>query len=225
MLRAHTREYGTTVDKVDKVDKESILKVDKVDWRMMALSGPPGFRQTSDITEDGRVRQKKLVENFLELFEAEMRLRDPRGEQMAKVTDPSQLARQMAERVIDSAKTWSQQLGPVYDVEGVREILARRGKPVTRQAVSKRKSLLALTTGSGRVVYPAFQFHNGAVIKGLREVLKEVPEELVSRWTFASWLVSPEAELDNASPINVLKEGHVPPVVEIARTWAKALQV
>jgi hypothetical protein len=58
---------------------------------------------------------------------------------------------------------------------------------VTKQ-VSKRR-LLALTTGSGRVVYPAFQFtaQRGAGLPGV----VATSTTLVSPWTVASWLVSP----------------------------------
>jgi hypothetical protein len=99
-----------------------------------------------------------------------------------------------------------QHLGPMYDVEGVRRLLGRPGAPVSRQAVSKRRGLLALTTGSGRVVYPAFQFGGGSPLPQLAQVLAELPEELVSRWT-----------------VDVLAAGNVDAVVRAARAWAAAL--
>jgi hypothetical protein len=118
------------------------------------------------------------------------------------------------------------QLGAFYDAEGVRALLARAGAPVTRQAVSKRKSLLAVTTGSGRVVYPAFQFQGRTPISGLGKVLEVLPETLVSRWTVASWLTSPEVALDGERPIDVLaNDGPAGRrrVAEVAARWSAQL--
>ena len=87
---------------------------------------------------------------------------------------------------------------------------------------SQRRGLLALTTGSGRVVYPAFQFDAHGVVAGLAEVLERLPADLVSRWTVASWLVSDDADL-GATPIAVLLTGRLRPVMEAASRWATAL--
>jgi hypothetical protein len=53
-----------------------------------------------------------------------------------------------------------------------------------------------------------------------------VPEALVSRWTLASWLVGPDAELDGERPIDVLQEGAPEGrtvLLAAARRWAAAL--
>jgi hypothetical protein len=124
------------------------------------------------------------------------------------------------EQVVDSS--W-EQLGAFYDVAAVRSLLGRVGKPITRQDVDKRKGLLALTTGSGQVVYPAFQFRGRQLVDGLDQVLNELPEQLVSRWTLASWLVSPESDLGGERPIDVLfgqDPGGVDAVVRVAQAWA-----
>jgi hypothetical protein len=103
-------------------------------------------------------------------------------------------------------------------------MLGRNGEPVSRQAVSKRKGLLALTTGSGRVVYPTMQFlPDRRPVDGMQEVLEAVPEALLSRWTLASWLVSDNPELDGERPIDLLADGHAGVVVDAARRWADAL--
>ncbi|MGH9069463.1 MAG: hypothetical protein ACRD0J_18510 [Acidimicrobiales bacterium] len=94
---------------------------------------------------------------------------------------------------------------------------------MSKQAVSKNRNLLALTTGSGRVVYPRFQFAGRALIPGLRQVLAELPEEVVSHWTVASWLVSPAADMEGERPIDVLAEGGTQVVAEAARRWGAAL--
>jgi hypothetical protein len=160
---------------------------------------------------------------FLDRLTQELLLRDPAGRLLTGVDDPAALARLIAEQTLDTAGAWTEHLGPVYDVEGVRRLLGRAGAPVSRQAVSKRRGLLALTTGSGRVVYPAFQFRGGAPVTGLAQVLDAVPESLVSRWTLASWLMSPEPELGGERPIEVLSYGQVSAVLAAARSWTAAL--
>lgn len=90
--------------------------------------------------------------------------------------------------------------------------------------MSKRKGLLALTTGSGRVVYPLFQFADGGVLlPELDTVLRAVPESLVSRWTIASWLVSPQVELSGRTLAQLLRAGATEPVLAAAHNWAAAL--
>jgi hypothetical protein len=160
---------------------------------------------------------------LLKALAAELLIRDPGWHRHLSVTDYHDLARQTIDQLMDSASLWQEHLGPLYDAERVREMLAQSGKPVSRQAVSKRRNLLALRTGSGRVVYPAFQFQGKAVVPGLEEVLAALPEGVVSRWTLASWLVSPDAELDGDRPIDVLREGAAARVVDVAQHWAAAL--
>ena len=164
-------------------------------------------------------RQQEL----LEALSAELSLRDPEGTVVARSSDLAGLARLTIDRVIDTAAVWQEHLGPLYDTEGVRELLSRSGRPVSRQAVSQRRNLLSLTTGSGRVVYPAFQFQGRGVVAGLAEVLEAVPESVVSRWTLASWLVSAEPDLDDDTPIRVLSDGGVERVMQCAHAWATSL--
>ena len=156
-------------------------------------------------------------------IEAELQRRDPDGTQLAAVGDLDALARSAVDLLLDTAATWHEHLGGFYDTDGVRHLLGRPGRPVSKQAVSKRRDLLALTTGSGRKVFPQFQFRGRATPAGLGDVLAVLPEALVSRWTVASWLVSPAADLDGQRPIDALAEGNRVAVVEAARSWAAAL--
>ena len=151
----------------------------------------------------------------------ELRGHDPAGD-LARGAEARELARAVSGRMLDDSVRWQEHLGPCFDASGVREILGAPGRPVSKQAVSQRRGLLALTTGSGRVVYPAFQFDGHGVVAGLAEVLELLPADLVSRWTVASWLVSDDADL-GATPIAVLLTGRLRPVVEAASRWATAL--
>ena len=156
-------------------------------------------------------------QDLLHAFARELELRDPDGSQVASLADVDSLVEQAVARVLSTTAAWSEHLGPVHDARGVQQILG-----VTKQAVSKRR-LLALTTGSGRVVYPAFQFTGSGVVPGIAEVVAILPEDLVSPWTVASWLVSPDAELDGERPIDLLADDETAPVLALAAHWSQAL--
>lgn len=165
-------------------------------------------------------------ERVLRSMIVELRRRDPDGAQLSRADDPDELARAVAERIVDFSAGWVEHLGPFYDSASVAELLARNGDPITKQAVSKRKGLLSLTTGSGQVVFPAFQFRDRRLVPGLPKIFGELPEDVVSRWTLASWLVSPDVDLDGARPIDVLhdgSDGDIAAVVTAARQWRVAL--
>lgn len=166
---------------------------------------------------------ESLVERVVEAFEREVRQRDPHGRALARLTDLDDAAAVAARLVVDTGEHWREHLGGFYDTETVRRLLGSAGKPISKQAVSKRRGLLALRTGSHRVVYPCFQFVDGRLVRGLDEVVDVLPERLVSRWTVASWLVSENPELDDERPIDVLAEGHTAPVFDAARSWARSL--
>ncbi|MGH9109200.1 MAG: hypothetical protein ACRDY3_07035 [Acidimicrobiales bacterium] len=129
-----------------------------------------------------------------------------------------------ADVLLPAADAWEEEIGPFLDVDGVRRLLARPGgDAVSKQAVSKRRDLLALRTGSGRVVYPRFQFRHGTVLAGLGRALSALPEGRASRWTVASWLMTPCPELGGDRPDDLLAEGAVDPVLSQAEDWAAGL--
>lgn len=126
----------------------------------------------------------------------------------------------------DPSVRWLAHLGGFYDALAVPSLLGPEGQPVIVDAVSEHKDLMALTTGSGKVIYPAFQFRGRQISPGLGRVLAEVPESL-SRWTLASWLMSAESDLEGARPIDVLFDqgpAGADAVVDAARAWAAQLQ-
>lgn len=61
-------------------------------------------------------------------------IRDPRGEVPAGVNQPEALARQAVTEVVQAGAAWGEHLGGFYDVAGVRALLAREGRPVSKQA-------------------------------------------------------------------------------------------
>ena len=125
-----------------------------------------------------------------------------------------------------AGSAWLDLLGPFYSAESVRELLGRDGAQLSADALRRRRGLLALRAGSGQVVYPAFQFRRRASAPFLEKVLDALPESLVSRWSVASWLVTPETELDGERPIDLLHDGGPEASIAVIRSatrWAGQL--
>jgi hypothetical protein len=89
-----------------------------------------------------------------------------------------------------------QQAGGLKDAKWVAEYLGITPKSVAAKA--RRNELLAMTRGD-RNLYPAFQFKNGQVVSGVRELLEVLP--LTNGWSRLSFLLSPDPGLDDRSPI------------------------
>lgn len=118
---------------------------------------------------------------------------------------------------------WAQHLGPAYPTRLVRELFKS-----SKQAVSdrvRRGTLLALPTEGGELVYPAFQFGtDGQPLPGIAEVIGALKDAVETPYTIATWLVSPEAELDGSAPIEQLRLGRSELVSEVARHYAASLR-
>jgi hypothetical protein len=119
---------------------------------------------------------------------------------------------------------WRQRLGTLLDSRQVRVLLG--GK--TRQAVSdlaKRGRLLALPDERGRLRFPAFQFTGaGRPLLALADILAVFAPAEVSPYTVASWFVTPQALLEDASPAHWLAGGRDPGLaIEAARRTAARL--
>lgn len=157
-------------------------------------------------------------------LEIEAARRPGRDDHLDRLDNPELLARTTADAIPSASRSWEAHLGPFYDVEGVRRLLSSGSDNlITRQAVSKRNGLLALTTRSGKVVYPAFQFDDTLLTQGTAAVVELLPETLVSPWSVASWLMSPEPGLNGCRPVDVMKEGGLDRVLDAANDWARAL--
>jgi len=141
---------------------------------------------------------------------------------VATLRQPAGCARTRAE----DGTVWPEHLGEFYDAQAVRAVLSGAGAGLDDPALLEGDHLLVLTTGSGQRVYPAFQFDSQGPVAGLGAVLAALPEAVVSRWTLASWLINPDAELADRRPIDVLREntldGQASTMVA-ARHWAAAL--
>lgn len=121
-------------------------------------------------------------------------------------------------------RLWAAHLGPLLEGGQVQEILGVG----TRQAVSdfaRRRRLLALPSGDGRVRYPAWQFGpNGRPFPVMADVLGVFAAAEVDPHTVASWWVTPKPGLGNATPAEWLRRGRdEAAVLEEARRAADRL--
>ncbi len=119
---------------------------------------------------------------------------------------------------------WVDQVGPFLDSEGVTALLGdddpREVSPSPRDRL-----LLALRTDTGRLVYPLWQFRDGAPLPGLGEVLDAAgydPERPATGWTIASWLATEDPDLGGA-PRELLAAGRVGAVLVAARDISEEL--
>jgi len=143
------------------------------------------------------------------------------GADVRRLGDPVVVGRRAA-LVAAAGQVWTDQLGPFYDSDAVRKLLGG----VSRQAVSdraRRGVLLVLRTGAGRLVYPAFQFDRNGTVRGLPDVLAVFDLDDISAWTVASWLATPDPDLDGRRPVDALRDGDLGTVLSAARDVAAGL--
>ena len=93
---------------------------------------------------------------------------------------------------------------------------------LTRQAVDRRRragKLIGLTMGRRGYLYPAWQFGEHGTIPGLEETLAAL--DSFGPWSQVSWFISPNTRLGGRSPLSVLREGQVEPVVRAAQLYGE----
>ena len=128
---------------------------------------------------------------------------DPLAEAMARVA----AAKQQLLRIARGGLTSSQ---------------VSRALGITRQAVDKRRrrrTLLAVPTGSGEYLYPACQFRAEGVIPGLEEVLQAF--QIKSAWTQLSVLLSPAPALGDRSVLEALRAEEVGRATSVVRAFGE----
>lgn len=99
-------------------------------------------------------------------------------------------------------------LGPFYASDGA----IRQLGGITKQALDSRRrsqTILAMQTGEGTWLYPAWQFTGGGDVHAvLRTVLRALRG--LDRWQAGVWLVSEHPDLDGLSPREALRVGAAP---------------
>ncbi len=166
------------------------------------------------------------IERSVRAFEDELRCQ---VERFGPLTgDPEAIGRRAA-RAVAAGAAWAADVGPFYDTAGARAAL----DGVSKQAVSQRVAdgrMLALRLapdGSGRerLVYPVWQFVP-VVLRHLPRVLAAAgfdAERVVTGWTIAAWLTTPDPATSGRTPLEMLRAGHVEQVVSAAAVVANSL--
>ena len=107
---------------------------------------------------------------------------------------------------------------PPFSSEQVAENLG-----MSREAVNKRRrkgQLVAVSVGKRGYQYPAWQFQDGQVLRGLREVLQALGS--VGEWTPILFLCSGDPMLDGETPLERLKQGDIDAAIAAAQRYGKA---
>ena len=119
-----------------------------------------------------------------------------------------------------ASSPWDDIAGPFLLIEGVQARLGISRGAVTLQA--QERQLLRVVTSDAVELYPAWQFHGGAVVEGLSQVLSLFTAADVDGWTVAGWLRTPDPAL-RRTPISALAGGDLEAVLAAARAAADGL--
>jgi len=98
---------------------------------------------------------------------------------------------------------------------------------VSRQAVAKARSdgrLVALPLGSGRYVYPSWQFGRSGPLPGLRELRQVLDDSDGDVWTLVAFVLAPNSRLDGEAPLSLLRrgrDGDVQAILRAARAYGE----
>lgn len=107
---------------------------------------------------------------------------------------------------------------PPLSSEQVGELLG-----MSREGVNKRrrnKQLLAVNLGKRGYRYPAWQFWQGKVLPGLKDVLQAL--DTVGEWSPVLFLRSGDVRLNGETPLDRLRTGAIAPVVAAARCYGRS---
>jgi hypothetical protein len=129
--------------------------------------------------------------------------------------------RRLVNRILDhdaDDQAWADQLGPVYRQGDVAGLLGK-----TKQAVSGDRRLLRLEMRSGAIGYPAFQFDGRQQVPGLGAIVEVLLPAVETSWTIASWLTTPQPDLDGNRPLDLLRRGNPIDAYAAARRFANGL--
>lgn len=111
----------------------------------------------------------------------------------------------------DLISSWEMTIGKLLTLE---EVLQSHG------VSSKDAELVELPTSTGIPLYPQFQFDSGRVLPGIVDAFREIASHL-GAWSVASYLMTPQPELDGLCPVQWLRErrdrGHLQHVLRAYR--------
>lgn len=91
---------------------------------------------------------------------------------------------------------WAEALGTLLTADQVAALI---GSADTLASLERDEALIALPKRSGEVLYPAFQFADGAPMAVLAAAHRTL-SRACSPWTAASWCIGPHPELAEETP-------------------------
>ena len=115
--------------------------------------------------------------------------------------------------------------GPFTDAHGVAQVLGVSVSVVYRRGRRGELLGLQLRGNSRRRVYPTWQLDQ-MVLSALPRVLAAAgydPAKPDSGWAIASWLVAPDARFDERSALDLVMQGELETVLQVARDIAFGL--
>lgn len=141
------------------------------------------------------------------------------GQKLAERLDPNNLPQDVTgfvSRMLSICPTKAPKnpmadlVGPeFFDTTGTATYLAGPGnKPLTKQAIADRRArstVLAVQSSDRKWLYPTWQFHEHRVLPGLAPVLKAFDDQ--PRWAVATWIATPNPDLEHTSVKEWLLEG------------------
>ena len=88
---------------------------------------------------------------------------------------------------------------------------------VSEEAVEDqhKAGMLIAVRSKGKYGYPACQFTSDGIVEGLAVILEAIP--MRANWMRLEWLLVPDDALEGLSPLEVLKEGRIDDVIDVAR--------
>lgn len=109
----------------------------------------------------------------------------------------------------ETDNVWNRRLGPFYTVSSGARLLGITEEEILRKA--ENLELLRITTADGVELFPSVQFHEGAVIDGVPEVLKVLQDGIDSPETWALWLTARvrfDGDQERLTALEKLLAGH-----------------
>ena len=137
-------------------------------------------------------------------FAQELERLELRGE--LELEEPERAGRRGA-LMVAAASVWARHLGGLLDAEQTRLLLGVKSRQAVHDLV-RRGRLLRVEDSVGRALYPANQFdEHGRPFSLVGGLIESFAPASVSAWTIASFLSSPQRELDGQTPQRWLLSG------------------
>jgi hypothetical protein len=167
--------------------------------------------QLMDLSETALSNAAEASDNWHAMFRA---MRNAEVLDQIQKSDP--LARAFLDG-LDAKARLIEQNGGIFKTEEVAEYLG-----ITPQAVNKRRALrqlVGLTFRKRGYVFPAWQFTDRGTVPGLEQVLLALAGH--DEWMQNVFFIDPNTRLGGRRPLDLLREGEIPEVLDAAREFGQ----